>query len=437
MNTLTISIALFVLVTLLGVAIHSAWQSYSGHKERKLKASPQDSETTETIASRTDTQPHRLRPEPSLDAVLAQDSLADVNDSLIRQDRPQPVIDATKITEPMLAADHQSNALSSTMALPELATIDNPSDSSLFSLPNAAVAATTSFDTKTTEANAAVAKEVQSRSFLNERVDCIVEFALEAPIAGQRLLHATQTIRRFGSKAASFDGIGAAAAADLQVDTPAAGAEGNESAWQPIDATRSYRSFRMGVLLANRHGALNALEFAEFAETAHKLANHFGALAVIPDMSGTLGMARELDAECIKLDAQLGLNIDCSSALNLTELTRLARDQGLVERGGNRYARMGRGDELLFMLSPADLANRLTLLLDVPRAPIDQQPWAALLSCAHETMTGLKGHLVDDSGRPLNTRNLDSLSAELAQRYAMLDQSGFKAGSALALRVFN
>jgi hypothetical protein len=436
MNTLTISIALLVLVTLLAVAIHSAWQSYSGHKRRKLKDSPHDSETSETLAIRTDTQPHRLRPEPSLDAVLAQDSLVDVNDSLIEADRPQPLIEATKIGEPMLAADHQASALDSTMAFPELATLANPSDSIAFSLPNAAVAATTSVDAKSTEANAEAAKEVQSRSFLNERVDCIVEFALEAPIAGQRLLHATQTIRRFGSKAASFDGT-SAAAADSQVDIPAAGAESNESAWQPIDPTRSYRSFRMGVLLANRHGALNALEFAEFAETAHKLAGHFGALAVIPDMSKTLGIARALDAECIKLDAQLGLNIDCSSALNLTELTRLARDQGLVDRGGNRYARMGRGDELLFMLSPADLANRLTLLLDVPRAPIDQQPWAALLSCAHETMTGLKGHLVDDSGRPLNTRNLDSLSAELAQRYAMLDQSGFKAGSALALRVFN
>ena len=290
-------------------------------------------------------------------------------------------------------------------------------------------------------------------STLSERVDCIVEFALESPISGQRLLHAVQTIRRFGSKQAAFDGMitrdrvraeendlsfaGVDPILDRDADSSQTSAADIETKWFALNPTQFYRTFSMGVLLANRHGALNAMEFAEFTDIANKLASHFGALAVFPDMTKTLEHARQLDAECIKLDAQLGLNIDCASPPGLADLTRVTRAQGLVERGSNRFARLGKQDELLFTLSSSDRANRLTLLLDVPRAPIEQQPWPALLTCAHETMTALQGQLVDDSGRALNTRNLDALSAELAQRYAMLDQSGFKAGSALALRVFN
>ena len=300
---------------------------------------------------------------------------------------------------------------------------------------------------------AAQPKVAVQPSSLSERVDCLVEFALESPVSGQRLLHATQTIRRFGSKAAGFDGLVApdrqrsaeAGLPDQQAE-PVLGRDhadqqvsnsADSPVWQMLNPAQFYQTFRMGVLLANRHGALNPMEFAEFADTANKLAAHFGALAVIPDMTKTLEYARQLDAECIKLDAQLGLNIDCPSAPSAADLARIARDQGLTERGSNRYARLGRHEELLFTLTTSDRPTRLTLLLDVPRAPIEQQPWPALLGCAHETMTALKGQLVDDSGRPLNTRNLDSLSAELAQRYAMLDQSGFKAGSALATRVFN
>ncbi len=462
MNTLTISIALLALVALLAVAVHSAWQSYSGHRLRKAGSNATDSDDAGAIANGSGMSQKRLRSEPSLDTVLAQDSatdaITDLNDALIAQEYSLPADDHVAPRQPLLAAQNQAAAFefeSAPVSEDTLVGVNSTAASSasvssaLISAAlassaavNPALAGSALLNSTPTDPAALieagsdtapiklVVKAGPAASHLDERVDCIVEFALELPVSGQRLLHATQTIRRFGSKAAGFDGMISTDGATTDSASPA-------PPWQLLDPAYFYRSFRMGVLLANRHGALNAMEFAEFADTASKLAAHFSALAVIPDMTRTLEYARQLDAECIKLDAQLGLNIDCASALNLSELTRIAREQGLIERGSHRYARIGRQDELLFTLSPADSANRLTLLLDVPRAPIDQQPWAALLSCAHETMTGLRGHLVDDAGRPLNTRNLDSLSAELAQRYAMLDQSGFKAGSALAMRVFN
>ncbi len=446
MNTLTISIALFVLVTLLALAIHSGWQSYQSHRQRKAKpeqANPPSGEPGEDHHHSTQ---NRLRSEPSLDTVLAQDSaadgMADLNDILVGQDHAASVRNLASSDEQAFTIGKPDQGPGSKAEL-----LQSPAEVE----QNTAASATTL--PVLTTANAVEPKVDTQPSTLSERVDCVIEFALEAPISGQRLLHATQTIRRFGSKAAGFDGLLAVdhklpeanqlhsrdnepvLEQDLAVQ-PAVETNGSP-VWQVLQPSRFYRSFRMAVLLANRHGALNPMEFAEFTDTANKLAAHFGALAVIPDMTKTLEYARKLDAECIKLDAQLGMNIDCANPPSAADLVRVAREQGLVERGPNRYARIGRHEELLFTLSTSERANRLTLLLDVPRAPIDQQPWPALLTCAHETMTTLHGQLVDDAGRLLSTRNLDSLSAELAQRYAMLDQSGFKAGSALAIRVFN
>lgn len=302
-----------------------------------------------------------------------------------------------------------------------------------------------------TSTSTSSARRASKEPALDPRVDCIVEYALDKPLAGPRLVQAIQSIRRFGSKPVLFEGVLAneatVAAAPGRASTAAAVNEpldggqlanlAQSEAWQRVRPESAYRSVRLGVLMANRHGALNPMEFSEFAETARRLAEFWGALAVVPDMARTLEHARSLDVECIKLDAQLGLNIDAHDSLTPSNLTRIARDQTLTERGNTRFVRLSQQDEVLFSVALGDRPNRLTLLLDVPRAPVEEQPWPALLRCAHEIMTAVQGHLVDDSGRPLNSRNLDSLSAELAQRYAMLDQSGFKAGSALALRVFN
>lgn len=487
MNTLTISIGLLVLATLVAVALHSAWQSYRGYQERKAleqSRAPDSAISAASIAAADEvagSAAGRLRSEPSLDdgpyaehfADLPPADLARFGEAATASDRPEhgehgAVASPRAAPEPSAA---MSRAKLDDPRAPgsDVATAAGPAAAPIASVASvASVASTGSTASAASPATGAAGKARATETAapstadeprLNPLVDCIVEFALGSPMPGQRLLYATQSIRRFGSKPALFDGqvanevrhaddaAGAAASSPsglgaapvLELTAPGATAlnGGDQPQWQAIKSAHLYRSFRMGVLLANRHGALNALEFAEFADVANRLAEHLGALVVIPDMNQALESARRLDADCIKLDAQLGLNIDCANALSTADLNRIAREQGLIERGSNRFARLGANDELLFSLALADRPNRITMLLDVPRAPVEQQPWAALLQCAHETMISSQGHLVDDAGRPLVSRNLEMLSAELAQRYAMLDQSGFKAGSAIALRVFN
>lgn len=316
---------------------------------------------------------------------------------------------------------------------------------------------------------------------ISARTDCIVEWVLPMPLSGERLIHHTVGLRRAGSKpitveVAALHDDGAADAADAAdeiVAEPAsapaeahepllaAAADGSpavtrasedgvpdapahvaargapEPAWQAPVAGRQYDLLRVGILLANRHGPLNAMEFSEFVAGVHALAEQLSVLADTPDMSAVLARARELDEACEQLDAQVGLGVEAPEALGVADLARLAQACGCVERGNNRYARLGESGEVLFSLALADAPNRLTLLLDVPRAPAAQQPWRAMLECAQRCAQTLGGVLTDDGGRPVAPEHLVRIDQQIDQRYGSLEAAGFPAGSALALRLFN
>jgi len=312
---------------------------------------------------------------------------------------------------------------------------------------------------------------------ISARTDCIVEWVLPIPLPGERLIHHTLGLRRAGSKpitvevaalhddapgdaadAIAAEPASAASAADepsLAVQDgapPAPGAAGEgspgapapaavrgapEPAWQAPLAGRQYDLVRVGILLANRHGPLNAMEFSEFVAGVHALAEQLSVLADTPDMSAVLARARELDESCEQLDAQVGLGVEAPEALGVADLARLAQACGCVERGNNRYARLGESGEVLFSLALADAPNRLTLLLDVPRAPAAQQPWRAMLECAQRCAQALGGVLTDDGGRPVAPEHLARIDQQIDQRYGSLEAAGFPAGSALALRLFN
>ena len=448
MNTLTVSIVLLVAATIAGVAIVNLIQ---GMRSRGARRSADETPAFGTPPARgsareTRYEPILINPERGLaqGQRAALEDLSPTFDVTMPVDAVAPALSGNAVARDAHNIDDVYFASSNTHAADT--TAGEPPAGNLM-----AGSATT--PSNTSPAMAPVAYRAAAMA-LDPRVDCIIEFTLAAPWSGQRLLQLAQANRRMGSKPVLFEALSKPTpAASATLAEPSAAEPSADDAsiatglsseataaaarWGILRADQSYRQVRAGVLLANRHGPLNAMEFAEFLALSQRLADLFETVPVLPDMTSTLQQARLLDAECIKLDAQLGINIDCADAIGPADLARVARANALAERGNNRYARLGSGDEVLFSLALSDKPNRVTLLLDVPRAPVDQKPWPVLLSCAHACLAPLQGHVVDDAGRPLNSRNLDSLSAELAQRYAMLDQSGFKAGSALAMRVFN
>lgn len=266
--------------------------------------------------------------------------------------------------------------------------------------------------------------EVAAAPRLHPLTDCIIEFQLDEPVPSERVLPLANGFRRVGSKPVVVEGC-------PPMD------ESGEPAWSGLAPRQRLARVRVGVLLANRHGPLNAMEYSEFVNGVQKLAEQLDLLGDTPDMNAVLQRARALDESCAALDAQIGLNVEAPDALGLTELARLAHETQCVERGNNRYARLSTHGEVIFSLSLADTPTRLSLLLDVPRAPLSAQPWAAMVACARHCAQRLEGRLVDDQGRPLPDVTLERLESQLDERQRALCAAGLEPGSVVALRVFN
>lgn len=265
-------------------------------------------------------------------------------------------------------------------------------------------------------------------SLLDPYTDCIVELLPAAPVGGERLMALARGLRRAGGKPITLEAREALGDDGSQAQAPE---------WRAPVGGASYAGVRVGVLLANRHGALNAMEFSEFVGGVQTLADQLSVLADTPDMGAVLARARALDELCASLDAQVGIGVESHDPLGVSDLARLAIETGCVERGNNRYARLGPGGEVLFSLALADSPNRLSLLLDVPRAPAAQAPWREMVACARLCAQRLGGFLVDDAGRPLADTQLERIEQQIAARLQSLDDAGFPAGAPLTLRLFN
>jgi hypothetical protein len=197
------------------------------------------------------------------------------------------------------------------------------------------------------------------------------------------------------------------------------------------------RTLRIGILLDNRSGPLNAMEFSEFLSRVQEVAERLGARYAPPVMSEVLQAARRLDADCAQLDWTAGLNVDASESLGPAQLAGLAAPLLIVERGSNRYARLDDFGDPVFSVTLGDRPSRLSFLLDLPRVHAPQEAWSAMVDCALIAAKRLPGRLVDDAGKPLSQRFLDASAGQVRQKALALEAFGLKAGSALARRVFN
>lgn len=281
---------------------------------------------------------------------------------------------------------------------------------------------------------------------LDPYTDCIVELELPSLVAGERLATLGNRLRRVGSKPVAFEAaVEAQREPDIGGTTLRARLHGDDSGardpappdWRAPQAGRHYRRIRVGALLANRGGPMNPMEFSEFIGGVQSIAEQLHVLADTPDMNAVLARARALDDLCASLDAQMGLGIETAEPVASSDLLVVAREAGCVERGDGRHARLGINGEAIFTLAVGDTPNRLSLVLDVPRVPPVPAPWPEMLACARLFAERLRGQIVDDFGRPLSDRHLEAIGQQVEQRQQALEDAGFTAGSALALRLFN
>ena len=256
---------------------------------------------------------------------------------------------------------------------------------------------------------------------LDPHIDCIVHIRLPAPVAAERLVASAAGLRRAGSKPVL-----------VETDGGAAGWLGLRDARGPIDR------LRVGLLLANRHGPLNATEFSEFAEAVKLFSQSVNALEPpLPDMAPVLEHARQVDEFCAQLDTMIGVNVQAPTPISEAALAELADGLGLAPQLGQRYVRLSEHNEVLYSMSAGDRAEQITFLLDVPRAPQARQPWADMVECARRCASATEGVLVDDAQHPLTDAAVAAVARQLESHYKALEAAGLAAGSPAAVRVFN
>ena len=267
-------------------------------------------------------------------------------------------------------------------------------------------------------------------------IDAVVPLRLESPVSGEFVLAHAPSTRRAGSKPFLLEGLDAETAQ-----------------WEPVALGRRYSELQAGVQLANRSGALNEIEYSEFAQLMQAFAEHCGALIELPDMLEVAARAKELDAFASAHDAQLTVTLRSADvAWSPGYLQQVAGRHGFVPGAVSGRLVLPSGDDhhgpaLLTLSYDARAAlsdepelaavREATLSLDVPQTPESIEPFAAWQQAARALADDTGATLVDDQGHAVTLHAFNAIGQELTQMYRALEARDLAAGSPSARRLFS
>jgi hypothetical protein len=270
----------------------------------------------------------------------------------------------------------------------------------------------------------------------DDETELIVSLSFERPHEGEQLAVISSGMHLFGSKPVQ---VGATDAQTHRLEAAKAGTH--------------YSGLHCSILLANRQGPLNAVEFSEFVAAVQHIASALDVEFDVPDMPETLERAKALDARCATVDAQIGINVLSSDGQWAGSLiAQAAIEAGLAQRSDGKFSLFRRNGDELFTLFALDAQNRplsigsdasnvstsiLTLVLDVPRAPEVGKPFTTMINMARALAARLGGSVVDDNRRVVSDAALGNIEVQLGPMYARLRDAGFEAGAPRTLRLFN
>jgi len=257
--------------------------------------------------------------------------------------------------------------------------------------------------------------------------EVVIEIAFQGPMLGEDLLPLLQPLRSAGRKPVRIFAQDIEGQLDLR-----------------LQAGGQYACVHLAVLLANRSGALSAIEWSQIWNRTQSLADQLESTIEGPDQQYVLDAASRLDDTCAALDTQVGLTLLLGSMRPVSEVTSAAKSMGFVPFNGG-LAWLGDYGLVCFSLSRADAesfdagmasVDRLSMLLDVPCSPVDTRAFAKMTEVGFELARRIGGELVDDQLRPLQPGAEVAIDEKLMTLYAQLEKAGFAAGSPRARRVF-
>lgn len=257
--------------------------------------------------------------------------------------------------------------------------------------------------------------------------EVVIELQLSEPMLGQALLPHLQAFRGLGRHPVRLF---------LQTtEGPLVTQLGDDTA---------YVAIQLAVLMANRSGAITAIEWSQLWGSAQDLAEKLDASVEGPEQHDVLDRAGRLDSTCATLDAQVGLTLLLSAQRPVQDVVNAAQAMGFIEQEG-RLSWVGDHGLPCFTLARADNEafdagmaglDRLTLLLDVPRSPPNPMAFGRMLEVGLELSRRVGAELVDDQGKTLSAGADVVIDLQLQTLYGQLEAAGLPAGSQRARRVF-
>jgi hypothetical protein len=272
-------------------------------------------------------------------------------------------------------------------------------------------------------------------SKLDPLVDAMAALAVEVHISGDMAITHLPPTRRAGGKPFMIEGLNA--------DT---------GEWEPPTAGQRYHEFQAGVLMANRTGALNEIEYSEFVQKVQAFADAIGALPDFPDMLDVVARARELDAFANEHDAQIAMHLRArNAAWSVGYIQQHAARHGFVpglvpgrlvlpgaDEGAPPMLSLSFDPQAALADDPNQAAVRdLTLGFDVPQTAASAEPFSAWQASAQALALAMDADIVDDNGQPLSPAGFEAIGSELGQLYTALEGRDIAAGSAAARRLFS
>lgn len=274
--------------------------------------------------------------------------------------------------------------------------------------------------------------EAERPSIIDARIDCVALLHWDTPVAAEKVMPWMQRLRHAGSKPVWMEG---------QIEA---------GAWQAIQAGGRYDALRVAVQYANRSGPLNEVEFSEFMVGIQALADALDAGIECPDMVETVTRARELDAFAARCDQQLAIHLISEDApWAARTVQRVAAQDGLtLSRDGLCFMRRDEWQNPIFRLQFNDTnflrddldqksGRMIQLLLDIPLADPEIQPFQKMVDYARALSQRLGARVVDDRQRSLTETALREIEAQLSVLYRTLNAAGMPAGSPAARRLFS
>jgi hypothetical protein len=292
-----------------------------------------------------------------------------------------------------------------------------------------------SFDTDASLAALTQLTTPERKPVLDILIDAMAPITLESPVEGVAVLAAMPATRRVGSKPFAIEGL-----------------REDSREWEIPAAGYRYSAFQSGVQLANRTGALNAIEYSEFVMKTQAFADAIGGEVEFAEMQGEVARARELDQFAGAHDAQLTFKLRAvKTAWSPGYVQQCAASQGFIfsstpgrlllpasQPGHGPVLSLSFDSQAAQAEDPEQTAlYEVTLSLDVPQVMRSELPFARMCEVAIALAGTMDGVIIDDNAILVRPEAMEAIHADLEKLYDRMDARELSAGSALGRRLFS